>query len=339
MTRFLAPALALVLAGFLAACATPGYDYTARAAPNFPEALNYTDVSAGRFDGPAGDIAGREFDALIRSAELEGRPWFVVLSADQPQGVYEGGVAVTSYRGEVRLEAERRCAEYDGPFDCEREKIVEMECTKEIVDVQVTASLIDLAARRTVFTSAQGGTTEREDCYDVAEYPYTNQSTGTIGSTIFETYGNYEAPYGMIADAVPAAVAQFRFDIAPYMATFRAEIVTKPLVGEEAGDARFAAAVSATKRGEFIGACAQWVELAEAYPNAPGIQHNAGACAEARGDLATAHSQYAHAAELAKQIPLLKDKDAKPIFDALTRVNQGRYENTLIDQAKDTGGS
>ena len=99
MARFPASVLALVLAGFLAACATPGYNYTARAAPNFPEALNYTDVAAGRFDGPAGDIAEREFDVLIRSAELEGRTWFVVLDADQPQGVYEGGVAVTSYRG------------------------------------------------------------------------------------------------------------------------------------------------------------------------------------------------------------------------------------------------
>lgn len=339
MARFPASVLALVLAGLVAACATPGYDYTARAAPNFPEALNYTDVSAGRFDGPAGDIAGREFDALIRSAELQGRPWFVVPGADQPQGVYEGGVDVTSYRGEIRLETERRCARYDGPFNCKREKIVEMECSRKIVDVQVTASLIDLAARRTVFTSAQGGTTEREDCYDVIEYPYTDQITGTIGSTIYETYGNYEAPYSMIADAVPAAVAQFRFDIAPYMATFRAEIVTRPLVGEEAGDARFAAAVKATRRGAFVGACAQWRELAQAYPDAPGIQHNAGACAEARGDLATAQSQYAHAAELAKKIPLLKDKDAKPIFEALARINQGRYDNTLIEQAKDTGGS
>lgn len=339
MARFLAPVLALALTGCLAACQTPGYEYAARAAPNFPEALNYIDVAAGRFQGPAGDLAEREFDALIRTAELEGRPWFVVLNADQPHGLYEGGVTVTSYRGEIRRETERRCAEYDGPFDCEREKVIEMECTKEIVDVQVTANLIDLATRRAVFTSAKGGTTEREDCHDIAEYPYTDQSTGTVGSMIFDTYDSYEAPYGMIADAVPAAVRQFRFDIAPYIATFRAEIVSKPLVGEEAGDARFAAAVKATKRGEFIGACAQWLELAESYPDAPGIQHNAGACAEARGDLATAHSQYAHAAELAKKIPLLKDKDAKPIFDALTRVNQGRYENTLIERAKDTGGS
>ncbi len=331
--------LALALTGLIAACQTPGYDYAARAAPNFPEALNYTDVAAGRFDGPAGDVAAREFDALIRAAELEGRPWFAVLASDQPQGVYEGAVAVTGYRGEIRLETERRCAEYDGPFNCRRYKVVEIECAREIVDIEVTTSLIDLAARRTVFTSSKGGTTEREDCYDVAEYPDTDQPTGTIGSTIHEIYVSYDAPYGMIRDAVPAAVRQFRFDIAPYIATFRAEIVTKPLVGEEAGDARFAAAVKATKRGEFIGACAQWEQLAEVYPSAPGIQHNWGACSEARGDLAEAHSQYAHAAELAKQIPLLKDKDAKPIFDALTRVNQGRYENTLIDRAKVTGGS
>ena len=33
MMRFLAPVLALALAGLLAACQTPGYDYAARAAP------------------------------------------------------------------------------------------------------------------------------------------------------------------------------------------------------------------------------------------------------------------------------------------------------------------
>jgi len=335
MKRF----ILLALTGLAAACQTPGYDYSARTAPNFAEALDYTDVVAGRFEGPAGDIAEGEFDALIRSTELEGRPWFIVRDPDQPQGAYEGGVRVTGYRGEIRRETEERCVEYDGPFDCERRAVVEQECVKEIVDVEVSASLIDLAARRPVFTSAKTGTTEREDCYDVAEYPGTDQPTGAVGSTIYETYDAYDAPYGMIQSAVPAAVQQFRFDIAPYMANFRAEIVTRPLVPEEMGDARFAAAVKATKRGEFMGACAQWQELAAAYPSAPGIQHNWGACAEARGDLGTAHAQYAKAAELAQQVPLLKDKDARAIFDALGRVSRGRYEDSLIERAKDTGGS
>ncbi|MBA3069465.1 MAG: hypothetical protein FP825_13420 [Hyphomonas sp.] len=334
MTRF----LALGLLGLLAACQTPGYDYSGRAAPGFPEALNYTDVAAGRFQGPAGDVAEAEFEALIRSTELEGRPWFEVRDPDQPQGLYEGDVAVTSYRGEIRHEAERRCVEYDAPFDCEHHAIVEQECVRDIVDVEVRASLIDLATNRPVFTSVKGGTAEREDCYDFAEYPDTGQSTGQVGSVVYETLSAYDAPYGLIRDAVPEAVRQFRFDIAPYMTSFRAEIVTKPLVGEEAGEPRFEAAVKATRQGNFIGACAQWQELAAAYPDAPGIQANWGACAEARGDMAEAHSQYARAAELARAIPLLKDKDAKAIFDALERVSRGRYEDNLIDRAKDTGG-
>lgn len=335
MKRF----LALGLAALLAACQTPGYDYSGRAAPNFPEALDYTDVAVGRFEGPASDVAAREFEALVASTELEGRPWFIVMDPDQPQGVYEGDVNVTGYRGEVRFERESKCVEYDGPFDCERRAMVESQCLKEIVDVSVDLRLIDTATRRLVFTTARGGATEREDCFEVAEYPDTDQPTGQYGPTEYETYSPYEAPYGMIQDAVPAAIAGFRTDIAPYIASFRAEIVTKPLVGEEAGDPRFAAAVAATKRGEFIGACAQWQELAAAYPNAPGIQHNMGACAEARGDLTTAHAQYAKAAELARGIPLLKDKEAKAIFDALGRVSQGRYDDMLIERAKDAGGS
>lgn len=329
----------LIGLAMVGACQTPGYDYSGRAAPNFPEALAYTDVVAGRFEGPAGQAAEREFEILIQNTQLEGRPWFVVADPDRPQGMYEGGVRVTGYRGEVRYQLERRCIEYDAPFDCETRGFVEQECLKEIVDVSVSATLVDLDTRRRVFTSEHGGATEREDCADIAEYKDNGQSEGPTREVIYETFNPYDAPYGMIETAVVSAVGQFRTDIAPYAASFRAEIVTKPLVGEEAGDPRFAAAVKATKQGNFLGACAQWQELADAYPAAPGIQHNWGACAEARGDLASAHSQYARAAELARQVPLLKDKDAKAIFSALERVSRGRYEENLIDQAAGGAGS
>lgn len=329
--------LALLGIALAAACQTPGYDYVSRAAPNFPEALNYTDVAAGRFTGPAGDIAQSEFDALIWNTELDGRPWFVVADPQRPQGVYDGNVAVTGYRAEITYQRERRCVEYDGIFDCERRATVEQRCVRDIVDIAVTAHLVDTASRRRVFTSTQGGASEHEECFDIAEIPGTDLPTGKFGPTDIETYDPYAAPYGMIAEAVPAAVARFRTDIAPYMASLRAEIVSKPLVPEEAGDPRFAAAVKATKGGQFIGACAQWDELAVAWPNAPGILHNQAACMEARGNLEGAHAQYARAAEIAQTIPLLKDKDAKPIFDALARVSRGRYEDTLISRAE--GGS
>jgi hypothetical protein len=339
MKRFLTLAGSLALFGLITACQTPGYDYAGRAAPNFPEALNYTDVVVGRFDGPAGNLAQREFEELIRATELEGRPWFVVLDPDRPQGIYEGRVDVVDHRAEITRVRERGCIEYAGPFNCKREGIVEQRCVKDIVEVAVQASLTDQATGRQVFASSRGGVTETETCFDVAEYPDTDQTLGQYGPVEYETYRPQMAPFEMIAEAVIEAVAQFRTDIAPYAATFRAEIVTKPLVGEEVGDARFAAAVKATKQGNFMGACAQWQELAAAYPAAPGIQHNWGACLEARGNLAEAHSQYARAAELARGIPLLKDKDAKPIFNALERINRGRYEGNLIEQAKDPGGS
>ncbi|MBY9066625.1 tetratricopeptide repeat protein [Hyphomonas sp. WL0036] len=319
-----------------AACQTPGYDYASRAAPNFPEALDYTDVGVGRFRGPAGDVAEAEFQALIDGAELQGIRWFNILDPIQPQGIYEGDVSITGYRRETRFERERRCTKL---FNCDTRKVVEMQCPKDIVDVSVRATLVDMATGRAVFTSEQGGATEHEECYDIAEYPDTDQSTGSFGEVVHETFNRWDAPIGMVAEAVAAAVPGFRTDIAPYMTTLRAEIVEKPLVPEEAGDPRFAAAVKATRRGEYIGACAQWQELAAAYPKAPGILHNLAACAEARGDMEQAHLLYAQAAEIARGIPLLKDKDAKPIFDALSRISRGRYENGLIDQAKDQPGS
>ncbi len=321
--------------GAAAACQTPGYDYAARSAPNFTEALNYTDVAAGRFRGPAGDVAEAEFQALIDNTSLQGAPWFAVIDPDRPQGIYEGEVQIAAFNRETSFKRERRCGKYSGLFDCERHVVIEMHCPKDTVNVTVRATLVDLATGQPVFTSEHGGATEREDCYDVAEYPDTDQSTGPFGDVIQEPLPLWDAPIGMIADAVAAAIPGFRRDIAPYLTTLRAEIVEKPLVHEEAGDPRFAAAVKATRRGEFIGACAQWQELARAYPKAPGILHNLAACTEARGDLEQAHLLYAQAAEIARGTPLLKDKDAKPIFDALGRISRGRYENSLIDQVQD----
>lgn len=331
----------VVLAGVLmaaTACQTPGYDYTARAAPNYAEALNFTDVSVGRFRGPAGDVAEAEFQALIDTTQLEGRYWFAVMDPARPQGVYEGEVEITGFSRQTSFRRERRCDKYRGLFNCERHVVVEMHCPKDTVNVSVRATLVDTATGRPVFTSEQGGATEQENCFDVAQYPDTDQSTGTFGDVIHESFPHWDAPIGMIASAVAAAIPAFRYDIAPYTTTLRAEIVDKPLVPEEAADARFEAAIKATRRGEHIGACAQWQQLAGIYPRAPAILHNLAACTEARGDLEKAHLLYAEAAEIARGIPLLRDRDAKPIFDALGRISRGRYENSLIEQVRDPGG-
>ena len=332
MRRLLSICLLLALP-LLAACATPGYDYRARMVPTFPEAVNYRDVQVGQFRGPAGEVAEQEFARMLNDVVLDGAYWFGVAGPDSPRGVYEGRVRIDSWEAETRFERERRCVEYDAPFDCEHRAIVETECVEETVEVVVTASLIDIDRNTVVFTHSQGGGANHEDCVDVAEYEDDGRPLGVWRDPLHSSYDARDAPYGMIADATVEAVRRFRTDIAPYDATVRAEIMTVGLVPEEQNDPRFAAAVEATKRGEMLGACAQWDELGQEWPQAPAVLHNLGACAEARGDMATAQARYARAAELASQIPLLKDKLASPIFKALERVSGRRMDETFLDNA------
>ncbi len=331
LTRFLLVSSLLLIT----ACATPGYDYRARVAPNFPGAAAYKDVDVGRFTGPAGDVAETEFIDMIMETELDGQPWFSHSSAAEPQGIYEGRVEIDSYEEDISYTRERQCVEYDGIFDCERRAIVESECSERTVLVRVTATLIDLAENTGVFTSENGGTATQEDCTEINEYPNHDGDLGEGRDTHSVSHRIADAPIGMIEDATREAVRQFRYDIAPYTKTMRAEIMTEALTNEVANDTRFELAVKATKNGEVMGACAQWDELASAYPEAPSVLHNTASCAEARGDMATAQAQYAKAAEIARAIPLLKDKKARPIFEALERVSDRRRDGAVIDRATD----
>ncbi|WP_146739722.1 hypothetical protein [Hyphomonas pacifica] len=322
--------LFLTIPAMVTACATPGYDYQARMAPNIPEAASYRDVEVGRFRGPAGDVAEAEFSNMLDQVVLDGTYWFTQTSA-VPQGVYEGRVDIDSWEEELRFEREKRCVEYDGLFDCEHRAIVETECREETVEVVVTANLVDYDTGRAVFTQKQIGGANRETCRDIAEYEDYGQELGTWRDPVHSSYNPYNAPIGMIEDATVEAVRRFRNDVAPYYKIMRAEILTEGLTPEAQNDPRFAAAVEATKRGEILGACAQWDALGREWPRAPAVIHNIGACAEARGDMATAQLRYARAAEIAQTIPLLKDKKAQPIFSALERVSGRRMDDALIN--------
>lgn len=322
--------LLFALPVFAAACQTPGYDYQARMAPNIPIAAEYRDVMVGEFDGPAGYVAEAEFAEMIEQVTLDGDYWFTLPSGD-PAGIYEGRVDIESWEQETRFEREKRCIEYDGLFDCERRGIVETECSEETVEVVVTAHLVDYRDNRIVFSQQQLGGANRETCRDIAEYEDDGRELGVWRDPLLSSYNPYNAPIGMVEDASIEAVHRFRHDIAPYYQTLRAEIITDGLIPETENDPRFAAAVKATKRGEIMGACAQWDALGREWPHAPAVLHNMGACAEARGDMATAQLRYARAAELTRSVPLLKDKKARPIFDALERVSGRRMDDALIN--------
>lgn len=321
----------LALTG-IAACQTPGYDYQARVAPNYPEAANYRAVIVEPFTGPGGRVAGETFETMVQDAKIDGLRWFLD-GREGYEGAYSGHVDVVGYEAEERYEANEECVDYDGLFDCERRAHVERFCIEESVDVSVTTTLTDLRDDYAVFTSSQGGRTTREDCETLGEIHGGHPDDRRYRDVVHRSLSTYDAPIGMIADAAREAVLRFRHDVAPYNKTVRATIMKDAILPELANDARFALAVKATKRGEPMGACAQWDVLLKAYPRAPAALHNSGACAEARGDMQTAQDRYARAAEITRGIPLVKDKLAKPIFEGLARVSGQRIDDELINNS------
>ncbi len=323
--------LYVALAGLIAfaACQAPGYDYTARLAPEQVKAADYRDIEIGRFTGPAYAVASAEFGLMIDETVLDGRPWFEVGSKG-PQGFYDGDIRVVKFEGERRFELERRCVEYDGPLDCERRAMVERACDTDIVTVEIALTLTDARSGRRVFTDQRDGEARREDCHDLREVPDDGRSEGSFGETIFTRFESWEAPDELMEEAAVLAVRKFRSVIAPYNQTVRAKIIQVGITPEEANDSRFATAVIATRDGDFLAACAQWDALGRAWPKAPAVLHNLGACDEARGDLTSAQARYAEAAALITPMPGLKDKDRKLFFEALARVSGRRADETVI---------
>ncbi len=321
----------IILGASLAACQSPGYDYTARMAPARPEAASFRDVEIGRFDGPSGVVVEQTFRGMISDTQLDGQPWFQI-TANAPQGIYEGAVRVTRFEVERRHRLEKKCVEYDGLFDCETRGFVEQVCDTERADVEVALSLIDNRSGRHVFTETRDGDSSEQDCRDLREVPDRGQSEGEFGPVETIVLSAYDAPPELTDEAAIEAVAKFREVIAPYNQTVRAVIMDKGVTPEEANDGRFAAAVAATKSGNALSACADWEALAKMWPNGPATLHNLGACAEARGDLAEAQVLYGKAAEVIAKMPGLKDNQRKPIFEALARVSGRRVDGELIER-------
>lgn len=315
----------------VAACQTPGYDYSARVAPNVPEAANYRRVAVGAFEGTAGGVAEDTFAAMIAETQLDGLIWFLGHDDQGPEGVYSGAVDLVGFSNEIIYETERRCLSYGRDGGCDLDGLVETQCETETVEVAVTASLKDTATQRNVFTLTHGAEEARQVCTDVASFPDDGRDLGAWRDPYRSSSDPYDAPIGMIETATAKAARQFRQDIAPYNQTLRAEIIEKGLIPEEQNDPRFEEAVKATKRGDFLAACSRWDVLAIDFRNAPAVIHNLGACAEARDDLASAQLYYARASELALQIPGLKEKQTRPIFAALERVSGRRVDAQLID--------
>ncbi len=336
-------ALALLCAG-LAACATPGIDYRASVAPGNPEAAKLRTVAVDGFQGPLSGWYADQFEAMLQEAYFEGQPWFQVgLFAHQSnvEGVYGGDVEIIGPYVDERYHTYSTCVEKDKETKkCIKKKRVEKVCLDYSIDVAVTPYLVKAGTDDVVHAKTYyAGGSERE-CFATGHVEYRiRRGPDDPGKGkykfAYEDYGRpgYRLGGDYIIDRITAyalqdTIAQARRDIAPYHRQVRAKILTAAEDPAVRADPRFAQAVDAMRNQNIVLACQTFTDLAEVYPNAPAVQHNLGACAEANGDSAKAQTHYAAAASAAQA---LGAAPAKRVLNALNRISTMRSDELVLD--------
>ncbi len=319
----------------LAACSTPGIDYSARIVPPHTAAVETRLVDVGDFQGPGGNWYEGRFEAMLASATFDGAPWFSLarysdgyVPDGQRAGIYEGIIDIVEYEAEEYTHTVSKCVEWDGLFDCEHREDVEELCLREEVEVSVTPRLIEYGTGRILFSDTYFGSSANESCDEV--YRHARRGRHNHGGWSYGLIGGVEPPREMVLDALADTVSQIRLDIAPRNARMRATFVDEAIDPVVRADPRFEQAVKSGRDNPY-GSCASWRELKVEYPEAPAVSHNLGACYESSGDFMGAHTLYAEAAEQSAAMSGT-GTPMKAFSQALARMSSYRTGLQLIDR-------
>ncbi|MEM7005517.1 MAG: hypothetical protein AAF498_06520 [Pseudomonadota bacterium] len=331
----------------LAACVTPGIDYTAEVAPGNPDAATYRSVAVDKFQGPLGDWYTGEFQAMLQSAAFNGSPWFQVgIFAGQSNvtGVYDGTLDVGYPYVSERYYTDSQCVkreEVDGEKKCVKRVDIEYVCLRYSVDVSVRPRLIDKADSTIIHQADYYGSDSEEECFETGYVQYRirrgpdDPGRGKYRFA-YEDYGvpGYSLGSDYIIDRITASALrqtlwQARQDLAPYNQNVRATILTEAQNFEVRADPRFEAAVTAIRNDDPQTACSLFTDLAAQYPAAPAVLHNLGACAEALGDKDRAQNLYAEAAEGSRALGI---EPTGRMLTALQRISNLKSDELILDE-------
>ena len=335
-------AFASVLA--MAACATPGIDYTASIAPGNPEAAKLRTVAVERFRGPLAGWYADQFEAMLAEAQFEGQNWFQVgLFSRQSniEGVYGGDVQISPPYVDETYHTYSECIKRDEDTDkCLKRRDVERVCLDYTIEVAVTPQLLDAQTNQLVHRATYTAADSERECFETGRVVYRirrgpddpGRGKYRFG---YEDYGNPGYRLGgdyiidrITANALQSTIWQARQDIAPYNQQVRAKILTEAENLEVRADPRFAQAVEGIRNGNYTFSCVTFTTLAEEYQNAPAVLHNLGACAEASGNSEAAQAHYAEAAAEAQA---LGGAPAKRILNALDRISGTRSDEIVLE--------
>ncbi|WP_143435398.1 hypothetical protein [Henriciella aquimarina] len=319
----------------VAACSTPGIDYAARLVPPNTAAVETRSVDVGRFDGPAGNWYEGRFEAMLANATFDGEPWFRIarysdgtVPEGQRAGIYEGVIDITEYEAEEYTQTVKKCVEWDGIFDCEHREDVEEICLREEVEVAVSPRLVEYGTGEILFRATYYGHSSHESCDET--YWHGRRGRRHDGHYSYGLFGGVQPPQDMVIDALADTLHQVRVDIAPRNTTLKAEFIDEAIDPVVRADPRFEQAVKAG-RDTPNASCMVWRDLRVAYPDAPAVTHNLGACYESAGDYLGAHTLYAEAAEQSSAISGAGQPD-KAFRKALARMSSYRSGLQLLNR-------
>lgn len=331
------PFAAIALGTVLAACQSPGLSYDARLPAGDVNASSYRHVAVDGFRGPEGGWYSARFEQMLIDASLDGRRWFTVSGPGAPPGavtgVYSGWIRIDDVNVYDYTKEDTKCVEWDGLFDCETRINIEKICYETRVEVSVTPRLVDTANGDVAYSRTYAGEAEDTECFEHRVIGEDRKShrlkRGHYPGTTFGWQGDYMTPE-LVREALGDTFSAIRRDIAPRNATARAPLIAEPVDPEAGADPAFAQAVEAARSGDVFRSCSIWEGLHAAYPQAPGVMHNLGACAEASGNYERAQALYAGAVDKARG-PFSSGKAIAPLLESLERISGRRQGETVIE--------
>lgn len=345
----------------LAACAsTPGLRYTVAEPAANSHAASLRRVAVLGFTGWRGGEFARAFDASLREATFEGRPWFDVTAPTGDPALYTGGfgpsaharalefgraygldgvwygdVDTDSRASGVYYETRKRCVEWDGLFDCETREEYEVACRD--YDARATARLVlvDVGSGQIVLDRLLTDDDDDTQCWERGEGRHDRRRDDYHGGYHGGHGGGFQgAAPDMERSLLLSLSGRLRGEIAPYTRTEKAELMTEPSLPYAELTAGFTQAVEMAKDGNGRSACSLFEAMSERYGEEDAaLAYNLAACAEMQGDLDLAHNRYDAAIRLGG--PTLTEDFLSQADKALRRLGALQVDRAAMDYLLD----
>ncbi|MBX3593177.1 hypothetical protein [Sphingomonas sp.] len=275
--RAAAAAVAMVLAGGAHA---ESARMTGKFAAPYRDAAMLESLRVGRFSGQDGQALEMAIERALSAPDLDGRPHFDLVGGrgGDADGLLTGnvttGVQENLYKGKEKRCVEREGGKRDGK--CLREEMVEVDCTRRVINVNADFRLARRNDGRIVYTTSKPRRDEVSWCRG-RNPPSTAEET--------------------IRAIILGIAAEVRTDIAPTIQNYSIRFRESTRGLERSLTRPFKEIVRQTQR-DLPAACAAWQAMDGQAPDHPSIVFDLGLCAESRGEYRRALDLYRRAAAL-----------------------------------------